>query len=113
MLKTLAPKPSETSPLPLPPGFSQAEDVMKKRKMGEKHAGEAEDRQTLSPFETLKSKALKKGKSKKGRAVQKAAGHVSHKHKHRNDSKESWSCEFLVEGQPMDEEDSVLKSKDV
>ena len=79
---TLAPKPSETSPLPPPPGFSQGEDVMKKRKRGEKQAGEAEDQQALSPFETPKSKASKKGKSKNGRAVQKAAGHVSHKHKH-------------------------------
>jgi hypothetical protein len=113
VLGTLAPKPSETSPLPPPPRFSQGEDVMKKRKRGEKQAGEAENQQALSPFETPKSKAPKKGKSKNGRAVQKAAGHVSHKHKHRNDSKEPWSYEFLVEGQPMDEEDSVLKSKDV
>ena len=82
VLGTLAQEPSETSPLPPPPGFSQGEDVMKKRKRGEKQAGEAEDQQALSPFETPKSKASKKGKSKNGRAVQKAAGHVSHKHKH-------------------------------
>jgi hypothetical protein len=113
VLGTLAPEPSETSPLPPPPGFSQGEDVMKKRKRGEEQAGEAGDQQALSPSEAPKAKAPKKGKSKNGRALQKAAGHVSHKHKHRNDSKEPWSCAFLVEGRPVDEDDSVLKSKDV
>uniref|UniRef100_A0A2N9ETK1 Uncharacterized protein n=1 Tax=Fagus sylvatica TaxID=28930 RepID=A0A2N9ETK1_FAGSY len=65
VLGTLAPKPSETSPLPPPPRFSQGEDVMKKRKRGEKQAGEAENQQALSPFETPKSKAPKKGKEQK------------------------------------------------
>ena len=82
VLGTLAQEPSETSPLPPPPGFSQGEDVMKKRKRGEEQAGEAGDQQALSPFEAPKAKAPKKGKSKNGRALQKAAGHVSYKHKH-------------------------------
>ena len=43
VLGTLAPEPSETSHLPPPPGFSQGEDVMRKRKRGEKQAGEAID----------------------------------------------------------------------
>ena len=67
----------------------------------------------MSPSEAPKTKAPKKGKSKNGRALQKAAGHVSHKHKHRNDSKEPWSCAFLVDNRLVDEDDSFLKSKDV
>uniref|UniRef100_A0A2N9HR10 Uncharacterized protein n=1 Tax=Fagus sylvatica TaxID=28930 RepID=A0A2N9HR10_FAGSY len=94
VLGTLALQPPETSPLPPPPG-------------------EAEDQQALSPSEPPKAKAPKKGKSKNGRALQKAAGHVSHKHKHRNDSKELWSCKFYVEGQHVDEDDLILKSKEV
>ena len=87
---------------------------MKKRKRGEKKAGEAGNQQALPPLEPSKAKSLtKKGKNKNGRALQKAAGHVSHKHKHRNDSKEPWSCEFYVKGRPVDEDDSVLKSKEV
>ena len=38
---------------------------------------------------------------------------MSHKHKHRNDSKELWKCEFYVEGRLVDEEDLVLKGKKV
>jgi hypothetical protein len=87
---------------------------MKKRKKREEKAGEARDQQALPPLEPSKAKSLtKRGKSKNGRALQKAAGHVSHKNKHRNDLKEPWSCEFYVEGRPVDENDSVLKSKEV
>ena len=70
---------------------------MRKRKRGEEQANEVGDQQPLSPSEAPKAKASKKGKSKNGQALQKAAGHVSHKHKHRNDSKEPWSCAFLVD----------------
>uniref|UniRef100_A0A2N9HXZ6 Uncharacterized protein n=1 Tax=Fagus sylvatica TaxID=28930 RepID=A0A2N9HXZ6_FAGSY len=113
MLGTLAPEPSETSLPPPPPGFSQGDNIMKKRKRGEEQTGEASEERALSPLESSKAKAAKKGKSKNVRALQKATGHVAHKHKHRNDSKEPWSCEFYVEGRPVDEDDSVLKSKDV
>ncbi len=56
---------------------------MKKRKRGEEEVGVAGDQQALPPFEPSKARSLtKKGKSKNGRALQKAASHVSHKHKH-------------------------------
>ena len=113
VLGTLAPEPSETSP-PYPPlGFSQGDDVIKKRKRGEEQTSEAGGQQALSPSEVPKAKDPKKGKSKNGRALQKAAGLVSHKHRHRDDSKELWSCAFLVDGRAVDEDDSVLKSGDV
>ncbi len=113
VLRTLAPESSETSHLPPPLGFPQREDVMRRRKRGEEKADKAGDQQPLSPSETPKAKAPKKRKSKNGRARQKVAGHVSHKHKHWNDSKEPWSCAFLIDNRPIDKDDSVLKSKDV
>uniref|UniRef100_A0A2N9JBB6 Uncharacterized protein n=1 Tax=Fagus sylvatica TaxID=28930 RepID=A0A2N9JBB6_FAGSY len=113
VIRTLAPESSETSHLPPPLGFPQREDVMRRRKRGEEKADKAGDQQPLSPSETPKAKAPKKRKSKNGRARQKVAGHVSHKHKHWNDSKEPWSCAFLIDNRPIDEDDSVLKSKDV
>ena len=85
---------------------------MRKRKRGEEEVDEAEDQQALPSSKLPKVKTPpKKRKGKSGRALQKAAGHVSHKHKHRNDLKELWKCEFYVEGRPVDEEDSVLKGK--
>ena len=72
---------------------------MKRKKGGEQRANEAEDQQALPLSEPSKAKSpSKKGKSKNGRAFQKAAGHVSHKRKHQNDPKVPWSCEFYVEG---------------
>ncbi len=47
------------------------------------------------------------------RDLQKAAGHVSYKKKHRNsESKIPWSCEFSVEGRSVDEDDSVVKGNE-
>ena len=88
VLRTSVPQSSKTSLLPLPPGFSQKEDVMRKRKIGgeEDNEGEAQE---LPPIEPLKTKSpSKKGKSKSARALQKAASHVSHKRKHRNNEQQ-------------------------
>jgi hypothetical protein len=55
----------------------------------------------------------KKGKDKNSRAPQKATGHVSHKHKYQKELSAPWSYEFYVDGRPVNEDDSVWKSKDV
>ncbi len=55
----------------------------------------------------------KKGKSRTARALQKAAGHVSHKKKHHNNEPSvPWSCDFSVEGRPVDEDDLVIKGNE-
>ena len=55
----------------------------------------------------------KRGKAKRARALQKAVGHVSHKKKHRNNElRIPWSFDFSVEGRPIDEDDSVVKSNE-
>lgn len=87
---------------------------MKKRKREEERDNEVGEQQTFPPTEPSKAKSpSKKRKSKNGRALQKTAGHVSHKRKHRDESKVLWSCEFYVEGRPVDEDDSVVKGKEV
>jgi hypothetical protein len=114
VLGSLAPQTSETSTLPLAPGFSEGESVMKRRKRGQEGAEEAGEQQALASTKPSKTKSpFKKGKSKNDRALQKAIGHVSHKRKHQKDSPVPWSCEFYVDSRPMDEEDSVWKSKDI
>ena len=71
------------------PGFSQGEDVMRKRKKGMEEDDEEEEGQELPPTEPLRKKSpSKKGKNKLARTFQKAARQISQKHKHRNDSKE-------------------------
>ena len=55
----------------------------------------------------------RKGKGKNNRAFQKATGHVSHKRKHQKDLPAPWNCEFYVNDRPVNEDDSVWKSKDV
>ena len=84
---------------------------MRKRKRGEEEDDEVGEQQELPPTEPLKTKSSsKKGKSKMARALQKAADHVSHKNKHRNNKpKIPWSCEFSIKGRPVDEDDSVVK----
>jgi hypothetical protein len=88
---------------------------MKKRKLAEEGDDEVGEQQVLPPTEPLKTKSpSKKGKSKSGRALQKAIGHVSHKRKHcNNKQKIPWSCTFSVEGRPIDEDDSVVKDNEV
>ena len=87
---------------------------MKKRKKEEEWDDEVGEQQALPLTEPPKAKSpSKRGKNKNGRALQKAVGHVSHKRKHRNESKVPWSCEFYVGGRPMDEDDSVVKGKEV
>jgi hypothetical protein len=109
VLGTSLPQSSDASSLPPPPGFSEGEDVMRKRKRGED--GEDEEEQELPPTEPPKKKSpSKNGKSKSSRALQKATGQVSQKHKHLDDSAEPWSCTFLVDGRPVNVGDSVLKS---
>jgi hypothetical protein len=77
VLGTSVPQSSEISSLPAPPGFSQGEDVMRKRKRGGEDEDEDEDQRELPLTEPLKTKSLsKQGKSKSARALQKAASHV-------------------------------------
>ena len=88
---------------------------MKKRKLAEEGDDEVGEQQVLPPTEPLKTKSpSKKGKSKSGRALQKAAGHISHEWKHCNNKpKIPWSCTFSVEGRPIDEDDWVVKGNEV
>jgi hypothetical protein len=115
VLGTSVPQSSETSSLPPPPGFSQMEDVMRrKRKRGEGEGDEDEGGQELPPTEPLKKKPpSKKGKGKSDRALQRTAGQAFQQLQHRNNPKEPWSYVFQVDGRPIDEGDSVLKSGNV
>ena len=65
VLGSLAPQASETSTLPLAPGFSEGESVMKRRKKGEEGTEEVGERRALAPTEPSVTKSLsKKGKGK-------------------------------------------------
>uniref|UniRef100_A0A2N9I2P2 Uncharacterized protein n=1 Tax=Fagus sylvatica TaxID=28930 RepID=A0A2N9I2P2_FAGSY len=115
VLGTSTPETSGTSPhvspFAPPPGFSQGEDVMgKKRKRGKEQNDDVSGQEGSSPPRLPKAKAPKKGKSKNDRALQKAAGQVSQRHMHQDDLKQPWSCTFLLENRTVDEGDSVLKS---
>ena len=114
VLGSLAPQASKTSTLPLAPEFSEGESVMKRKKKGEEVAEEAEEQRALASTEPSMTKSpSKKGKGKNSRTPQKATGDVLHKRKHQKESSTSWSCEFYVDNRPVNEEDSVWKSKDV
>jgi hypothetical protein len=114
VLGTCALEPSETSNIPLAPGFSEGESVMKKRKKGEEEVEAAKEQKDLIQAEPSATKSLsKKGKGKDSRTPQKAAGHISHKRKHQKEPPAPWKCEFYVDGRPVNEDDSVWKSKDV
>ena len=102
VLRTSAPETSGTSPpaspLAPPPGFSQGEDVMrKKRKRGKEQDDDVGGQEGLSPPQLPKAKASKKAKSKNDRALQKAIGQVSQGRMHQDDLKQPWSCTFLLE----------------
>jgi hypothetical protein len=114
VLGTSLPQSSETSSFPPPPGFSQGEEVLGKRKKGEQQDDEVGEQEVLPLTEPSKNKpSPKKGKGKTARALQKAAGHVPHKKKHRNnDPKVEWSCAFSLDGRPVDEDDSVIKGNE-
>uniref|UniRef100_A0A2N9FBA7 Uncharacterized protein n=1 Tax=Fagus sylvatica TaxID=28930 RepID=A0A2N9FBA7_FAGSY len=86
---------------------------MRKRKIGREEDNEGEA-QELPPIEPFKTKSpSKKGKSKLARALQKAAGHVSHKRKHRNNEQQvQWSYAFSVKGRSVNEDDLVLKGNE-
>uniref|UniRef100_A0A2N9GKH4 Uncharacterized protein n=1 Tax=Fagus sylvatica TaxID=28930 RepID=A0A2N9GKH4_FAGSY len=114
VLKTLAPEPSETSDVPFSSGFSEGESVMKRRKMGEEEAEVTREQQALIQTEPSVTKSpSKKGKGKDNRALQKATGHISHKRKCQKELPTPWKCEFYMDGRPVNEDDSVWKSKDV
>ena len=107
VLGTFAPETSEASP----PGFSQGEDVMgKKRKRGKEQNNDVSGQEGSSPPRLPKDKAPKKVKSKNDRALQKATGQVSQGRMHQDDLKQLWSCTFLLENRSVDEGDSILKS---
>ena len=82
----------------------------KKRKRGKEQNDDVSGQEGSSPSRLPNAKAPKKGKSKNDRALQKAAGQVSQRPRHQDDSKQPWSCSFLLENRAVDEGDSVLKS---
>uniref|UniRef100_A0A2N9GTR8 DUF6857 domain-containing protein n=1 Tax=Fagus sylvatica TaxID=28930 RepID=A0A2N9GTR8_FAGSY len=94
-------------------GFPEGESVVKKRKKGEEEAEVSEKQQVPINIEPTTKPSSKKGKSKDSRTLQKAVGHVSHKRKHQKEQPAPWQCEFYVDGRPVNEDDSVWKSKDV
>jgi hypothetical protein len=99
---------------PLASGFSKGESAIKKRKKGEEEAEVAKKQQVAINTEPFAAKSSsKKGRSKDSRTLQKAVGHVSHKRKHQKELPAPWQCEFYVNGRPVNEDDSVWKSKDV
>uniref|UniRef100_A0A2N9HF91 Uncharacterized protein n=1 Tax=Fagus sylvatica TaxID=28930 RepID=A0A2N9HF91_FAGSY len=109
-LETSGTSPRASSHAP-PPGFSQGEDVMrKKRKRGKEQNDDVSGQEGSSPSRLPKAKASKRGKSKNDRDLQKATGQVSQRLMHQDDSRQPWSCTFLLENRPVDEGDSVLKS---
>uniref|UniRef100_A0A2N9HH71 Uncharacterized protein n=1 Tax=Fagus sylvatica TaxID=28930 RepID=A0A2N9HH71_FAGSY len=81
VLRMSAPETSRTSPsaspLPPPPGFSQGEGVMrKKRKRGKEQDDDGCGQEGSSPPQLSKAKSPKKAKSKNDRAPQKATGQI-------------------------------------
>jgi hypothetical protein len=115
VLGTSAPETSRTSlsasPLPLPPGFSQGEGVMrKKRKRGTAQDDEGCVQEGSSPPQPSKAKSPKKAKSKNNRALQKATGQIPQGRVGQDDLQQPWSCSFLLENRSVDKGDSVLKS---
>uniref|UniRef100_A0A2N9IT32 Transposase (putative) gypsy type domain-containing protein n=1 Tax=Fagus sylvatica TaxID=28930 RepID=A0A2N9IT32_FAGSY len=116
VLGTSAPETSGTSPRassPVPPPWVCSrrgcyEEEKKERKRSTMMTSAS--RKGSSPSRLPKAKAPKKGKSKNDRALQKATGQVSQRLMHQDDSKQPWSCTFLLENRPVDEGDSVLKS---
>jgi hypothetical protein len=71
--------------------------MRKKRKRGEEQSDDVGGPEGSSPSRLPKAKTPKKGKSKNDRALQKAAGQVSQRHRHQDDLKQPWSCSFLLE----------------
>uniref|UniRef100_A0A2N9FVD1 Uncharacterized protein n=1 Tax=Fagus sylvatica TaxID=28930 RepID=A0A2N9FVD1_FAGSY len=115
VLRMSAPETSRTSPsaspLPPPPGFSQGEGVMrKKRKRGKEQDDDGCGQEGSSPPQLSKAKSPKKAKSKNDRAPQKATGQIPQGRMRQDDLKQPWSCSFLLENRSVDEGDSVLKS---
>jgi hypothetical protein len=115
VLRTSAPETSRTSPsaspLPPPPGFSQGEGVMrKKRKRGKEQDDDGCGQEGSSPPQLSKAKSPKKAKSKNDRTPQKATGQIPQGRMRQDDLKQPWSCSFLLENRSVDEGDSVLKS---
>jgi hypothetical protein len=114
VLKTSALETSRTSPSasPLPPpGFSQGEGVMrKKRKRGTAQDDDGCGQEGSSPPQLLKAKSPKKAKSKNDRALQKATGQIPQGRMRQDDLQQPWSCSFLLENRSVDEGDSILKS---
>jgi hypothetical protein len=114
VLGTRAPELPRVPNAPLASGFSEGESVIKKRKKGEEEAEVAKKQQVAINTEPPAAKSSsKKGRSKDSRTLQKAVGHVSHKRKHQKELPAPWQCEFYVDGRPVNEDDSVWKSKDV
>jgi hypothetical protein len=113
VLDARAPELPRVPNAPRAPGFPEGESVVKKRKKGEEEAEVAEKQQVPINIEPTTKLSSKKGKSKDSRTLQKAVGHVSHKRKHQKEQPAPWQCEFYVDGRPVNEDDSVWKSKDV
>ena len=114
VLGTSAPESARVPSAPRASGFSEGDSVVKRRKKGEEEVKVAEKQQAPISTEPPAAKpSSKKGRSKDSRTLQKAVGHVSHKRKHQKELPAPWQCEFYVDGRPVNEDDSVWKSKDV
>uniref|UniRef100_A0A2N9ID64 Uncharacterized protein n=1 Tax=Fagus sylvatica TaxID=28930 RepID=A0A2N9ID64_FAGSY len=112
VLEERAPELPRVPNAPRASGFPEGESVVKKRKKGEEEAEVSEKQQVPINIEPTTKPSSKKGKSKDSRTLQKAVGHVSHKRKHQKEQPAPWQCEFYVDGRPVNEDDSVWKSKD-
>ena len=113
VLRTSAPETSRTSPSasPLPPpGFSQGESVMrKKRKRRQAQDDDGCGQEGSPPLQLTKAKSPKKAKNKNDRALQKTTGQIPQGRMRQDDLQQPWSCPFLLENRSVDEGDSVLK----
>ena len=114
VLGTSAPESARVPSAPRTSGFSEGDPIAKKRKKGEEDVKAPEKKQAPISTEPPATKpSSKKGRSKDSRTLHKAVGHVSHKRKHQKQLPAPWQCEFYVDGRPVNEDDSVWKSKDV
>jgi hypothetical protein len=65
------------------------------------------------PSLSRRSLHLKRAKTNQPEIFKRPPGQVSQQLQHQKNPKEPWNCVFLVDGRPVDEGDSVLKSGNV
>uniref|UniRef100_A0A2N9HWW7 Uncharacterized protein n=1 Tax=Fagus sylvatica TaxID=28930 RepID=A0A2N9HWW7_FAGSY len=105
------PDPKPTEEMPIQKRSVNITSVLgTKEREGKEQNDDVSGQEGSSPSRLPKAKASKRGKSKNDRDLQKATGQVSQRLMHQDDSRQPWSCSFLLENRPVDEGDSVLKS---